>query len=340
MIERSHALLGLPADWRLGIVPASDTGAIEMAMWSLLGARPVDVLAWESFGQDWVTDVTKQLRLDARVLDGAVRRAARSRRRSTSRATWSSPGTAPPRACACRTATGSRATARASRSATPPRPSSRWTSPGRSSTSSPGRGRRCSAARPRTACSRSRRARSRASRAFTPPWPLPKIFRLTKKGKLDAGALRGLDHQHAVDAVRRGRARRARLGRARSGGLRGADPRARRRTSPRSPPGSSARRGSTFLARDPATRSCTSICLADRRPVVRGARRRRARRRSSRSWSALLEKEGVASTSPAIATRRPACASGAAPPSSARTSRRCCPGSTGPGAKRGRSEGC
>ena len=69
VIERSRAILGLPADWRLGIVPASDTGAIEMAMWSLLGARGVDMLAWESFGEQWVTDVAKQLKLaDVRVL--------------------------------------------------------------------------------------------------------------------------------------------------------------------------------------------------------------------------------------------------------------------------------
>lgn len=69
-IERTKALLGLPDDWRLAIVPASDTGAIEMAMWSLLGERPVDVLAWESFGRAWATDVTRQLRLaGARVLE-------------------------------------------------------------------------------------------------------------------------------------------------------------------------------------------------------------------------------------------------------------------------------
>ncbi|MBV8457526.1 MAG: phosphoserine transaminase, partial [Acetobacteraceae bacterium] len=69
VIERSKAILGMPADWRLGIVPASDTGAVEMALWSLLGTRPVDVLAFESFSQGWATDITKQLRLaDARVL--------------------------------------------------------------------------------------------------------------------------------------------------------------------------------------------------------------------------------------------------------------------------------
>jgi phosphoserine aminotransferase len=58
-------LLGLPPDYRVGIVPASDTGAVEMALWSLLGARPVDVFAWESFGQGWLVDITKQLRLEA-----------------------------------------------------------------------------------------------------------------------------------------------------------------------------------------------------------------------------------------------------------------------------------
>jgi phosphoserine aminotransferase len=64
-IDRTHALLQLPADYRLGIVPASDTGAMEMAIWSLLGSRAVTMLAWESFGAGWVTDVAKQLKLDA-----------------------------------------------------------------------------------------------------------------------------------------------------------------------------------------------------------------------------------------------------------------------------------
>ena len=66
-IERTHALLQLPADYRLGIVPASDTGAMEMAIWALLGSRPVTMLAWESFGAGWVTDVAKQLGLDAEI---------------------------------------------------------------------------------------------------------------------------------------------------------------------------------------------------------------------------------------------------------------------------------
>ncbi|GAA0776614.1 phosphoserine transaminase [Roseibium denhamense] len=69
-IELTRKVLQVPGDYRIGIVPASDTGAVEMAMWSLLGARGVDMLAWESFGSGWVTDVVKQLKLEnARVLE-------------------------------------------------------------------------------------------------------------------------------------------------------------------------------------------------------------------------------------------------------------------------------
>jgi phosphoserine aminotransferase len=69
VVARSRAILGIPQEFRVGIVPASDTGAVEMALWSLLGARGVDVLAWESFGEGWATDIAKQLKLaDARLI--------------------------------------------------------------------------------------------------------------------------------------------------------------------------------------------------------------------------------------------------------------------------------
>ena len=68
-IDQTRAVLQVPADYLIGIVPGSDTGAVEMALWSMLGARPVQLLAFESFGKDWVTDVVKQLKLDAEVLD-------------------------------------------------------------------------------------------------------------------------------------------------------------------------------------------------------------------------------------------------------------------------------
>ena len=71
-IDLTREVLGVPSEYRIGITPGSDTGAVEMALWTLLGARGVDVLAWESFGEGWVTDVVKQLKLkDVRTLKAA-----------------------------------------------------------------------------------------------------------------------------------------------------------------------------------------------------------------------------------------------------------------------------
>lgn len=66
VIERHRALLNIPSDYRVAIVPASDTGALEMAMWSMMGQRPVDVFSWEVFGNEWLIDVTKQLKIESR----------------------------------------------------------------------------------------------------------------------------------------------------------------------------------------------------------------------------------------------------------------------------------
>jgi len=124
-IELTREVLEVPADYKIGIVPASDTGAVEMALWSLLGARPVTTIAWESFGEGWVSDIVKELKLkDVTKLHagyGGFPISPRPIRRPTS----SSPGMARRLACACRTPTGSARPAKASPSATQRRPLSR-----------------------------------------------------------------------------------------------------------------------------------------------------------------------------------------------------------------------
>ncbi|MDQ7017540.1 MAG: phosphoserine transaminase [Robiginitomaculum sp.] len=190
-IEETRTLLGVPDDYHIGIVPASDTGAMEMALWSLLGARPVDVLAWESFGKGWATDITAQLKLDdVHLLEapygelpdlGAVRPDA------DVIFTWNG------------TTSGVRV------------PNADWISETREGLSI------CDATSAAFAQELdwpkldvvtfswqkvlggeaahgmlilSPRAVKRLQ-SYTPPWPLPKIFRLTKKGKLIEGIFKG-----------------------------------------------------------------------------------------------------------------------------------------------------
>ncbi len=149
VIDRSKAVLGMPADWRLGIVPASDTGAVEMALWSMLGARGVDILAWEILLEGMGDGCRQAAEAEGCARAGsALWPAAGSRAGRRSTATSSSCGTARPPACGCRMPTSSPPIARGWPSATRPRRPSRWTCPGTSSMWSPGPGRRCWAARP------------------------------------------------------------------------------------------------------------------------------------------------------------------------------------------------
>jgi hypothetical protein len=139
-IDKTKKLLDLPPEFHVGIVPGSDTGAFEMAMWSLLGARGVDVLAWESFAKGWVTDIVKHLKLkDVRVLEADY-------------GASSSPGMAPHPASACPTAIGSKRIVKASLWSTRRQRSSLSPSIGAKRTSSPSLGRKYSVERLRTGC--------------------------------------------------------------------------------------------------------------------------------------------------------------------------------------------
>ena len=100
VIDRSRAVLGIPADYRVGIVPASDTGAMELALWSLLGPRGVDVFAWESFGETWANDIAAELKLPTSACSRRRTAICPICRRPRPGATSCSPGTARHRACA------------------------------------------------------------------------------------------------------------------------------------------------------------------------------------------------------------------------------------------------
>ena len=291
VIARSRALLGMPPDWRLGIVPASDTGAMEMALWSLLGARGVDIVAFESFGAGWATDIVKQLKLkDARLLEapyGTLPDLSAVDFSHDVVFTWNG------------TTSGVRV------------PNGDWIPADRAGLTI------CDATSAAFAMdlawdrldvvtwswqkalggeaahgmlALSPRAVERLE-GYTPPWPLPKIFRLTSKGKLNEGVFKGetintpsmLCVEDALDSLRWAES---------VGGLRGLM--ARSEANLATIAAWVARRDwIDFLAEDPATRSCTSVCLKLTAPWV-AALPAEAQWAVAKRIAALLEDEGVA----------------------------------------------
>ncbi len=291
VIERSRALLGMPAGWRLGIVPASDTGAVEMALWSLLGARGVDVLAWESFSKDWATDVLKQLKLaEARVIDAPYGRLPDLGAVDWARDVvfvWNG------------TTSGVRL------------PDGAWIPADRQGLAI------CDATSAAFAMdlpwdkldvvtwswqkvlggeaahgmlALSPRAVARLE-SHKPAWPMPKIFRMTKDGKLNEGIFKGetinTPSMIAVEDALDGLAWAEQVG-----GLKGLVARSEANLA-----AVAAWVAKTpwvdFLAEDPATRSCTSICLKLVAPWFL-ALEKDAQAAVAKALAALLEKEGVA----------------------------------------------
>lgn len=289
-IDLTRDILQVPAGYRIGIVPASDTGAFEMAMWTMLGQRPVDCVAWESFGEGWVNDAVKQLKLkDARTLlapYGDLPDLAAVNPAHDVLFTWNG------------TTSGVRV------------PNADWISANRTGLTF------CDATSAAFAQDLnwpkldivtyswqkvlggeaahgmlilSPRAVERLE-SYTPPWPLPKIFRLTSGGKLIEGIFEGetintpsmLCVEDYIDALEWAHS---------VGGLPGLTARC------------DANAGAIadfvankpflgFLAKDPATRSNTSVCLTFIDPVIT-ALAPEAQAAFARDVVALLEKEGV-----------------------------------------------
>jgi phosphoserine aminotransferase len=290
-IDLTRDVLEVPADYRIGIVPASDTGAVEMAMWSLLGARPVTMLAWESFGEGWVTDVAKQLKLaEARIVRveyGELPDLAAVDPASDIVFTWNG------------TTSGVRV------------PNADWIAPDRAGLTI------CDATSAAFAQALdwskldavtfswqkalggeaahgmlilSPRAVARLE-SYQPPWPLPKVFRLTKAGKLNAAIFEGetintpsmLCVEDYLDALTWARS---------VGGLSALIARANANAKviadwvADTP-------WVDFLARQPANRSNTSVCLKIVDPAV-AALSAEAQVSFVKSLAAVLEKERVA----------------------------------------------
>ncbi len=291
-IDLTRDVLEVPADYRIGIVPASDTGAVEMALWSLLGARPVTMMAWELFGEGWVTDVAKQLKLK----DVTVLKAGYGELPDLSKVDFSND--------VVFTWNGTTSGVRV--------PNADWIPANRQGLTI------CDAT---SACFAqaldfakldvvtfswqkalggegahgmlilSPRAVERL-KTYVPPWPLPKIFRLTNNGKLIEGIFEGetintpsmLCVEDYLDTLGLGEVGRRPQEPDRTRGRQHQD---------RSPTGSRARPGSTSSPRNPATRSNTSVCLKVVDPTVT-ALSADAQAAFVKSLAAALEKEGVA----------------------------------------------
>jgi phosphoserine aminotransferase len=290
VVDRSRAILGMPEGWRLGIVPASDTGAVEMALWSLLGARGVDVLAFESFSEGWANDIVKQLGIDARVLTapyGSLPDLAQVDFARDVVLAWNG------------TTSGVRF------------PNGDWIAPDRQGlviadatsaafamdlpwdrldvvTWSWQKVLGGEAAHGMLALSPRAVARLES---YKPAWPLPKIFRLTKGGKLIEGVFRGetintpsmLCVEDALDGLRWAES---------AGGLRGLIARSEANLAAVAAWVAKSR-WARFLAAAPETRSCTSICLTIAAPWFTALPAERQTEAAKRIAS-LLEKEGVA----------------------------------------------
>jgi phosphoserine aminotransferase len=291
VITRSRAILGMPEDWRLGIVPASDTGAVEMALWSMLGARPVDILAFESFSRTWANDIVKQLKLaDARVIEAPYGRLPDLGQVNPAHdlvLAWNG------------TTSGVRfpngdfiaadraglvicdATSAAFAMELP------WDKLD-VVTWSWQKALGGEAAHGMLALSPRAVARLEG---YTPPWPLPKIFRLTSGGKISEGIFKGetintpslLCAEDALDGLRWAEG---------IGGLKALIARSEASLAAVAK-WVAASDWADFLAEDPATRSCTSICLVITAPWFT-ALDAPARAAAAKRIAALLEKEGVA----------------------------------------------
>jgi phosphoserine aminotransferase len=290
-IDLTREILAVPADYRIGIVPASDTGAVEMALWSLLGPRPVTVLAWESFGEGWVTDVVKQLKLkDATVLKagyGELPDLSKVDPASDIVFTWN--GTT----SGVRVANADWIAADRAGLTICDATSAAFAQPldwGKLDVVTFSWQKALGGEAAHGMLILSPRAVTRLE-SYTPPWPLPKIFRMTKGGKLIEGIFQGetintpsmLCVEDYLDALEWAKS---------MGGLSAL--RARADGNAQVIADWVAR--STwidFLAREPASRSNTSVCLKVVDPAVAGLAAE-AQAAFVKGIAAALEKEGIA----------------------------------------------